>query len=281
MSTTVGKRKNIKHFDEMPHKDFLALMQEACFNDGVIPVRVNMKLDGCLVSFGMDEDGRVWLKSGKSPKVYNYGDFYRYTANKYKEPCWHPTQYEERDAIFKRARCYDNILERLQTTDVGLTPGTYLVGEMFDTYQATHQFGTCKSKTKFVNIWYDNEPFKNSDCTFYVYETNIAQTIDGRRFSFKDPEIYVGEIEIYADIMSIWDMHLDAFKKRSLNFYHQWIARNLKRDIGESIFNRSDLYEAAHQLGACEGIVVSRLNDTSQKQFKIITPSFREMVKKS
>lgn len=280
MSTTVGKRKNINHFDEMPQKDFVAFMREAEKGDGKVMVDINMKLDGCLASFGMDVDGRIWLKSGKSDKIYTVGDFTTYTRKKYNGQFWHSSKAEEKEQIFRRAQGYDNLLDRLQTTEVGLTPGTYLVGEMFNTYMATHKFGTCKSRSKFVNLWYDSDQFK-VDCVFYVYETNIAQTIDSRRFAFRDPKIFSGDVEINSFNMGVWDGFRDNLSKQSLSEFYKWIARNMKRDIAEDIFKQPIINERAHQLGACEGIVVSRIHDTSKKQFKIITPSFREMVKKS
>lgn len=275
MSTTVGKRKNIKHFDEMSHKDFVALMREAEGNEGYLMIDVNMKLDGCLTSFGMDEDNRIWVKTGKSDKIYNVGDFFHYTRKRNFYKNLDPEEFEK---VSQRAKEYDTLLETLQRIDVGLTPGSYLVGEMFNAHMATHHYND--SKSRFVNLWYDSNQFKK-DYVFYIYEANILNVISGREFEFRDPKIFSGDIQIDPFIMSIWLGHRYDLAGCQLNEYYKWIARNMKRDIAEKIFKHGIINERAYQLGACEGIVIRRILDADNKQFKIITPEFREMVKKS
>lgn len=270
----VAKRKNIKHFDQMSNKAFIQFMDGVSgYND--VNLKVNMKLDGFLASFGKDEDGRVWLQTGKSEKIYDPQDFLTYTRNKNKDRSG-----EEYATLIKRATCYKRLLFHIQGHCVDLKPGDFATCEVFDKNQATCIASSTSTQYKFVNVKYNARKFPE-DYTLYVYNTNTD--LIGKKYfniEFRDPNIWNGFVKISDTVMEVWHCFEKSLKKSRLDKASAWIMKNLKAEVADDISNYSLIKEKSLQLGASEGIVIFSIPDDGVP-YKIITPSFREMVKKS
>jgi len=259
----------------MSNKDFIKFMNEAEGYLNAPPLKVNLKLDGCLVSFGMDEDGRIWLKSGKSKKIYDEGAFWKYTQSKIA----FDRNSEDNQKRLKRASDYDYFLGYLKKNEIGLKPGDFVVGELFNRFGAVLSCGTgMASRLKFVHLEYLASEFPKH-YTIYIYNTNtnleskIFDTIE-----FRDPCIWVGFQHLSEDLMNIWKTFKKDLSASRLTKHASWILKKIKEDISKEIYKYH--VKQASKLGACEGIVIMPVPENG-KMWKIINPSFREMVKKS
>jgi hypothetical protein len=282
MDITGTKRKNIQHFDEMSNKDFHLIMDEI-LDYGSIKLEANHKLDGFFSSAGRDFDGRIWMASGKSGKIYDGKDFVRFAQAKHKEK-----NTPQSALSVDRSIRYRNLLELFQKEDPEwLKPGDWFTGEWFDTMGVTQSFGSYGPHTvQFVNLKYHYAKFADR-LTVYVYETNNPRIV-GQEFGkgwsnkveFRSPVLfYKNYFEIDPNIFETYEHYQDTLRKSKPAYWDSWILQQMKRCIGEQLLADIErIYDLTNILGATEGVVIKTITG---KKYKLITPEFRKLVKKS
>jgi len=281
-----SKRVGIEHVSKLKPLEFISFcnyLQDEL--GGIISqenVKINLKIDGCGVRFGVNPDsGKLFLESSHSGPQYDIGAFSKYTQEKLGKSDAISESYDE---VLKELSQQKNLLEFLKNTPVKVhaellyTPNATVIGDKLQFLVVKYDKSVLGNK--FTLVCYKTEQLKETDLS---EEEIIKQlkTFSTPDIKIEDQRLQFNSIDISYEIGNFLQMinkqnnieQILVSRKRE----HQQaklalieIIQQVQEDISKKII--STKFQHALGTDSMEGIV---LYFTNGKVVKVVTDEYK------
>jgi hypothetical protein len=236
-----SKRVGIEHISKLKPLEFINLCEY--FRDdlkGIISqerVKINLKIDGCGVRFGVDTKGNFFLESSKSGPQFEEGAFSGYTKNKFGSS--NPVS-DSYDDVFKTLKNYKPLQKYLQSFEKGV--------KIFCELLYTPLAKEIEGQLQFLVIKYDKGMLgQRFSLIFFKAEDLEGNSIDENEVAtklktlttpdivFDDQRIKYHDIDISYEVNNFFEMISDFEDVKTVLASRLGKDKETKKALGEII----------------------------------------------